>query len=1241
MRKCFALIFVCSTLVVTGQTVPLVSGTLTLCEGVLTDPGGVRNYGDNESIVATLCPATPGTQLALAFEWSDIRRGDSLCIYDGLNAQAPELTCSTRWTGARLLAQASAANTSGCLTLSWATDAHNNGAGFEAQISCAAVCQQVRPRLANPDGGDSLISFVELCPGELIDLRATVDYPQNHLVYSQSPGTTTYRWTLPNGQERTGQQLLTALAQPGGYSVSLEAFDERGCKSIQPHLIRLQVAAPPVFEVDSEALNSICAPNVLSFSWGGAQSSLSASTPTQFFEPVTSRTDSLPLPDGTGAAHESSIYISQFPEGATLQSVDDLVAICASMEHSWLRDLSMELVSPDGRVATLHDHPGRFGDENFLGEPVENDVGNAQPVPGVGYTYCWNDSDPKGDWLRYLNQNPQLQTLPAGTYRSYDPLSVFVGCPLNGAWTLRILDHWEADNGWIFEWDLQFADHLPVAIDSFRTELVDGAWHRDYAQSAYSPQAIAYAPTLAGTVQPCLTVANSFGCRYDTSLLVNVRPSGASACGPCEPTIDTLPQQTVFVGDTVRFDLHNAGRAGASYRYVGASPVSFASNPPSRPLRLPLSVSEPPVAVLDAQASQLGSVCVRLQSDRADELSLQLTSPSGQQITLWEYGSPASWQGERCFALSAQGDTIASVDRWDDLALATAEGTWQLAVHDARGFQDTSVIEGYQLNFLQGSAAEIVSPPGVIAESAGAFYALPTADQDYTFSYLDAGGCERVLVFPVQVRIPCQLSLKLVGTSPPRCPQGSDAAIAVTALGNQGEVTYSLGALRNTDGKFENLPAGDHVIEAVDSALCPASLAVLLREPVGLQIEQRVEVAQCEPIRYDVDIERQPAVAIVESSWLDDASLSAGFRQNLSPGTYTLRSVDTSGCTTYTTVSLPNRSEPIVEVLAQSPSCRSDADGRLTVDITGAAEPWTVVWNDGEQGPARTALAPGTYAGSVVDSFGCETSFAARLADLPALRVEVEVENNWCANEATGAVALTIVDGAPPYLARVDDGPWEESSLLFDLAEGDHLVEVRDANACTWDSLIYVATLSTLSDTLELIIDDSPYGEPTRIDAASGKHGAITRTQWRYSGEGDLACDTCVATTLTPYSSGILWAIVEDTLGCRVEGSLSLVIQQEPELLVPTAFTPGGSTFDNRLLRVHGRSGTVIESFVVFDRWGTQVYAEGGFAVNAPRGWDGRYRGEPAPAGNYLYEVTAKMPSGTTRRIRGSTTLLR
>jgi gliding motility-associated-like protein len=93
---------------------------------------------------------------------------------------------------------------------------------------------------------------------------------------------------------------------------------------------------------------------------------------------------------------------------------------------------------------------------------------------------------------------------------------------------------------------------------------------------------------------------------------------------------------------------------------------------------------------------------------------------------------------------------------------------------------------------------------------------------------------------------------------------------------------------------------------------------------------------------------------------------------------------------------------------------------------------------------------------------------------------------------------------------------------------------------------------------------------------------------------------------------------------------------------IPKAFTPDGNGANDVFYPAHYNSSKgEIKTFHVYNRWGELIYS------NPAKGWDGTYKGEPQPAGTYMYSFVflipdAQSPSGTKEIKKiGSFSLLR
>ena len=176
------------------------------------------------------------------------------------------------------------------------------------------------------------------------------------------------------------------------------------------------------------------------------------------------------------ASYSSTLNFVGFPMGATLTDPSKLLSVCIEIEHSWLRDIQIELVTPPDatgkpKVFVLDKWYDRDTfEEIFLGMANNNDD-NANPVPGTGAKYCFTPqaTTPMIDGMGVAgptqtvpggNLGLPTKQLTPGDYKAMDPWTNLTGVPLNGAWTMRVTDLWVDDNGFVFKWSIKFDPSL-------------------------------------------------------------------------------------------------------------------------------------------------------------------------------------------------------------------------------------------------------------------------------------------------------------------------------------------------------------------------------------------------------------------------------------------------------------------------------------------------------------------------------------------------------------------------------------------------------------------------------------------------------------------------------------------------------------------------------------------------------------------------------------------------------------
>ena len=169
------------------------------------------------------------------------------------------------------------------------------------------------------------------------------------------------------------------------------------------------------------------------------------------------------------ASYTSTLDFIGFPMGATLTDTTKLLNVCIDIEHTYLHDLQIEVLSPPNasgvrfKVA-VHEFGGRIGPKIYVGHPNENDDGAI--VPGVTQHYCFVPSAPVTmfnapfDQFTAPNGFGSEDHVPPGDYTPMEPFSQLQGAPLNGTWTMRVTDMFAIDNGTLAGWSITFDPSL-------------------------------------------------------------------------------------------------------------------------------------------------------------------------------------------------------------------------------------------------------------------------------------------------------------------------------------------------------------------------------------------------------------------------------------------------------------------------------------------------------------------------------------------------------------------------------------------------------------------------------------------------------------------------------------------------------------------------------------------------------------------------------------------------------------
>jgi gliding motility-associated-like protein len=119
--------------------------------------------------------------------------------------------------------------------------------------------------------------------------------------------------------------------------------------------------------------------------------------------------------------------------------------------------------------------------------------------------------------------------MPAGDYLPEDPFANFIGTPLNGLWCLNIIDNLNIDNGYIFEWGINFNPAIIPTAGSYEPGEVIEEWEANGDITATNGTVITVTPTTAGQNCYNFSFTDNFGCTYVETVCIDVAPEITAA----------------------------------------------------------------------------------------------------------------------------------------------------------------------------------------------------------------------------------------------------------------------------------------------------------------------------------------------------------------------------------------------------------------------------------------------------------------------------------------------------------------------------------------------------------------------------------------------------------------------------------------------------------------------------------------------------------------------------------------
>jgi hypothetical protein len=303
------------------------------------------------------------------------------------------------------------------------------------------------------------------------------------------------------------------------------------------------------------------------------------------------------------------------------------------------------------------------------------------------------------------------------------------------------------------------------------------------------------------------------------------------------------------------------------------------------------------------------------------------------------------------------------------------------------------------------------------------------------------------------------------------CNGSNTGTILVSSNGGTPYYSFSLdGNDYQATGLFNNIGAGNHIVNVRDVNLCKDTVIVSVGQPTPLAASVNTSNSTCGNSNGGMLVVASGGTGSSYTYSLDGSTwVNSGQFTGKSAGTYYIAVKDAAGCITVVTATIMDSNGPTFGAISNtSVTCNGGSDGSITVNSvtggTGAIE-YSLDGILFQSSSQFKNLKAGNYIVVVKDANGCRSNSAQILLTQPnPILISKSISNVTCFGENNGEVTITAIGGAGALAYSIDGGTTFQSDKTFrGLYAGDYVITVRDAGKCT-NSVFFTLTQSSKID---------------------------------------------------------------------------------------------------------------------------------------------------------------------------------
>ncbi len=316
----------------------------------------------------------------------------------------------------------------------------------------------------------------------------------------------------------------------------------------------------------------------------------------------------------------------------------------------------------------------------------------------------------------------------------------------------------------------------------------------------------------------------------------------------------------------------------------------------------------------------------------------------------------------------------------------------------------------------------------------------------YAGNLLDANNCSVAVSETIAEPAVLSLSEQHVNAS---CFGGTQGSIDITVTGGTVPYFYDWGGGVTSQDRT-NITAGIYTVTATDSKSCTATISATITEPAAPIMAVAVTNATC--FGANGSATANPAGGTNPYTYVWSGLGGTSGQTVVKPaGNYTVTATDASTCQQTASLIITEPAGMTVTESHTNLDCFGDADGDITLTVTGGSGPnYTYAWNPNVSTTNFAGLlTAGAYTTTVTDQSSCTATITVTLTQ-PAVPLTINIQSNniSCFGANDGSITIGTSGGTSPYGYTWNPNITNTNSAS-NLGPGNYAITVADANGCS------------------------------------------------------------------------------------------------------------------------------------------------------------------------------------------------